>query len=51
MEEKEKKAKIVSTGTNDYIDFDERIPFLKNGDKLEYRTTKEGSVIVQLFGW
>ena len=46
MEEKEIKAKIVIVGITNYIDFDERIPFLKDGDRLVYRTTKEGSIIV-----
>ena len=47
MEEKEIKAKIVSTGTNDCIDFDEKIPFLKDGDKLVYRPARDGSIIVR----
>jgi len=40
------RAKIVNTGINRYIEFEEHLQGFKNGEILEYRTCQDGTAMM-----
>ena len=40
------KAKVVNTGINQYIEFENRIAGFKDGEALEYRTCQDGTAVI-----
>jgi len=40
------KAKIVNTGINRYIEFEEHLQGFKNGEILEYQTCQDGTAVI-----
>ncbi len=40
------KAKVVNTGINQYIEFENRIAGFKDGETLEYRASQDGTAVI-----
>jgi len=40
------KAKVVNTGINQYIEFENRIAGFKDGETLEYRACQDGTAVI-----
>jgi len=40
------KAKVINTGINQYIEFENRITGFKDGETLEYQTCQDGTAVI-----